>query len=335
MTPTSKKRVFRPKNQQWRSTGAFSLVELLVIIGIIGTLVSLLLPAVQTSREAARRATCQNKLKQISLAALEFQASRGELPPGLLAPVPARSVMNIIRITELDHQMIGTLPFLLPFLEETGIADQIAPDMLNVTAEPSFQIWVQNLDTWNAASNSVSAFHCPSAIRELPEKGILVFNNPYYDTSEYSALLQGAPLILKFSAELGVTDYLGNAGYFAVIEDREFDELRGPFFNRSQTRPAHITDGLSRTLLFGEISGAVIDNRRIHAHSWMGSGPMPMAFGIGNLEKWNNFSSHHPGVVGFSTIDGAVHYLNVDASQTVLEALSAMSNGDTENLDSL
>ncbi len=121
---------------------------------------------------------------------------------------------------------------------------------------------------------------------------------------------------------------MGNAGYFGVVDDLETDARRGPFFNRSKTRPAHVSDGLSKTLLLGEVSSAVIDGSRIYAHSWMGSGPMPMAFGIDNLAKWNNFSSHHPQVVGFSTIDGAAHSLRADTSQQVLEALAGIAEGD-------
>src|SRR5882762_5529102 len=60
----------------------FTLVELLVVIAIIGILVALLLPAIQAAREAARRSQCVNKVKQISLAVLNFESARKFLPYG-------------------------------------------------------------------------------------------------------------------------------------------------------------------------------------------------------------------------------------------------------------
>ena len=65
-----------------RQAGGFTLVELLVVIGIIALLVALLLPAVQGARESARRTNCLNKMKQLGLGVLGYESQNGVLPPG-------------------------------------------------------------------------------------------------------------------------------------------------------------------------------------------------------------------------------------------------------------
>ena len=84
----------------------FTLVELLVVIAIIGVLIGMLLPAVQSSRESARRISCVNNLKQIGLAALSFENENGALPPRCQTSAPYH----------------GWGPIFLPYLEEKGLA---------------------------------------------------------------------------------------------------------------------------------------------------------------------------------------------------------------------
>ena len=90
-----------------RQRTAFTLVELLVVIAIIGVLVALLLPAVQSAREAARRSQCTNNLKQLSLALHNYETVHNTLPPA-----------------GIDSNQMGWTVLLLPFFEQQALYDQ-------------------------------------------------------------------------------------------------------------------------------------------------------------------------------------------------------------------
>lgn len=98
----------------------FTLVELLVVIAIIGVLIALLLPAIQAAREAARRTQCKNNLKQISLAALNFEGAKKYFPSGARIKVPQNCINSDCRGT-------GFFVQLLPYIEGKTIADLYRP----------------------------------------------------------------------------------------------------------------------------------------------------------------------------------------------------------------
>ncbi|MCA9187773.1 MAG: DUF1559 domain-containing protein, partial [Planctomycetales bacterium] len=98
---------------------AFTLVELLVVIAIIGLLVALLLPAVNSAREAARRMQCANNMRQIGLAILNFETANGYLPPAYTRPGTGDAYV------QTRHSIFV---FLLPYLEEQALSDSISLD---------------------------------------------------------------------------------------------------------------------------------------------------------------------------------------------------------------
>lgn len=97
-----------------RPRRALTLVEILVVLAIVGVLASLLLPAVQQAREAARRATCQSHLRQLGLALHHFHDSRQVLPP---------SGWTIASSANPAGKFVGWRALILPHLEQAGLQE--------------------------------------------------------------------------------------------------------------------------------------------------------------------------------------------------------------------
>ena len=88
-----------------------------------------------------------------------------------------------------------------------------------------------------------------------------------------------------------------------------------------------VLDGTSNTLMFGEALGGLVGNRREYAHSWMGSGSLPAAWGPSDAEYYR-FSSRHPGIVQFCFVDGSVRPLATTIADGTLKRLGGMADGE-------
>lgn len=288
------------------SRAGFTLIELLVVIAIIAVLIALLLPAVQQAREAARRTQCKNNLKQMALAAHNFESTNGTMPSGYLGPQTA------ISITAGGNQSYASpLVFLLPFMDQAPLYATLEQDQINVTLYGQ-NPWFNVSGCYNASLKTVPGFLCPSTNATLAQSGFFTRINEYLNGTTGTIEARIGSVASGWDP-VAPTNYLGVAGYFADITG--FDLYKGAFLKRHPNRFGDFLDGTSNTLLFGEAVGdPVSTNPKTlnYAHTWIGSGMMVTGYGLSSTPAWYRFSSAHDGLVHFAMGDGAVRAISIN-----------------------
>ena len=322
------------------------MVELLVVISIIGTLIGLLLPAVQAAREAARRNQCVNNLKQIGLAAHNYESTHGKLPPGTCGPWP----LNVAQWQDWSNaqpygignwQNLGVLGYLLPYVEldtidrnlkvRKDVAMGRTSDIPPRGQLPESQAWWRYQganEDWFMAHASIKTFKCPSDNADEPVTlGVGVTMQHHMEWA----------IIWYFSGQFpsGRSNYAGCGGANgrwahtadpAVAGNPNLRPYEGLLANRSENRLASVPDGSSHTLLFGEGAGRATSDsaRNAIAWNWLGVGEVTTKFGLGQVgaqvgdnlpgATWATFSSRHSGGVNFCFGDGHVKMLRFGAT---------------------
>lgn len=341
----------------------FTLVELLVVIAIIGVLVALLLPAVQAAREAARRTQCKNQIRQVGLAAHNYESSFDRFPP------------------TASESPFGYLAHILPYLEGQSLQDLI--------------VWDQH---WSWASNdamrdlAVPFFRCPSQDSTELTQIMTTSGNSSEETEQRSHYwaVTGARI-----PKQTLSDTLSSSNAYEEDVSQDIDckdtiepfEMRGCggsanpqhavsgiIYPNSKVRHGQITDGTSNTFLIGEMSwnfggdwgpwyyGASFffanqtnnwAEERFYSKDASGVWPHNQAhvrFGIGNasfseefetpivlselpggVEEYKNsvsFGSNHPGGTHFCLADGSAQFMNEDTDLTVLWLSAARADGE-------
>jgi prepilin-type N-terminal cleavage/methylation domain-containing protein/prepilin-type processing-associated H-X9-DG protein len=179
-----------------RKRFAFTLVELLVVIAVIGILIGLLLPAVQQARESARRMQCQNNLKQLAIATQGYEETHGILPPsGIVEPKTLTYRENRIdhRYPVFDQRsgkMFSWAVLLLPFLEETSLYSQfdMSRTILDQANEPQERAIPTFLCPTDAA---LGRFYTPPGSQKRFAKGnYAAYVSPFH--SDLQLLYPGA-----------------------------------------------------------------------------------------------------------------------------------------------
>ena len=283
-----------------RRRGGFTLIELLVVIAIIAVLIGLLLPAVQSAREAARRAQCTNNLKQICLAALNYESANGCYPPDPL-------------ITNEGAGSVNAMVRMLPFYEQSAVSNAynsslgvLLPANITVAGVGLSMLWCPSDPTMATRLNLSGPDPAGFAPNLGGEWGYTLPPGTWYQTQTNYAPMSGpicthAPGAMAIICEAGVNTI------------------------------ASVTDGTSNTSLFNEIAvgwmPSSIVNEWVSYNPWnfdnIGDSqyaPNPrrylnlastatMATLYDSLVSEYAASSMHPGGVNVGFADGSVHFI--------------------------
>ncbi len=283
---------------------AFTLVELLVVIAIIGILVALLLPAVQAAREAARRMQCSNNMRQLGLAAHNYESAYTRLPAGWVS-------MGLS-----GEPGWGWSAALLPFMEGSNVTNQIdwripiedsMHDTIRVTVIPSFICPSDPFgNVFEIGEDHGGHTHITTAFSESVDEGDKLFS---ISKSNYIAMFG--------TFELEDAPYAGD----------------GMYFGNSKIKFRDVTDGLSNTLMVGERSsqlGGSIWHGNIPeaAESYariVGVADHPPNSPSGHFE---DFRSYHTGGANFMRADGSVQWIPDTLDENVYRALATRNGGE-------
>jgi prepilin-type N-terminal cleavage/methylation domain-containing protein len=322
------------------SRQGFTLVELLVVIAIIGILIGMLLPAVQQVREAARRVTCQNNLRQLGLATLNYESSYMRLPPGYVGP----ERVNVFDSPVGNHQYYGMAIFVAPFMELNNLYDAFPNHLANVNriATGSEDLrWFSELPAtllqgatqpWVLSQFEVSTFRCPSDSK-IPGVAWTRAHTRMSATGSITVTFwSGSDSFLN----VGRTNYLGCHG-----RPDHLDGLReGIYRNRSTTKLAEITDGTSNTLAIGETHGGfqASSGNTEATWLWMSAATLPAS----TTASWMpgsgtrvSYSSYHPGITNFAVGDGSVRAIATGLEPAVWVTINGMREGELASLTQL
>jgi prepilin-type N-terminal cleavage/methylation domain-containing protein/prepilin-type processing-associated H-X9-DG protein len=316
-----------------RLTRGFTLIELLVVIAIIAVLIALLLPAVQSAREAARRAQCTNNLKQLGLAALNYESATGVLPGGgYSAWDPFHKYWS---------SNFSCFVHMLPYTEQSP--------MYNAT---NFNLTRYNIENITIAGVKIASLNCPSDQTDLqpilprPPATVLPGWNYGYDVIPTNPVYYQA-----FTSYGGVSGTYMSKYYIGIASTNPtqvLQQMNGLIYNEASVRISSITDGTSNTFLFGERAKALLVKVdpafSVSDGSWNTAQyydtmvstfyPPNLANSSAQIKSTVYYSpacasSMHPGGLNFGFGDGSVRFIKNSITSWTFMTGSQDSYGDS------
>lgn len=350
-----------------RPVAGFTLVELLVVIAIIGVLVALLLPAVQAAREAARRMSCANNVKNVALAIHNFHDANKYLPHGIdygrygpenfiTAPNTKTPVARSKYAEDMNLSGKGWIVDILPQLEQQALYNNLKPGFEDPgTATNNFAAGIGGgrgmgaMQIREFVAQQLPVLTCPSdpSSRARDDQwqwgtaaaGVLVA------TTSYKGVLGDAKVGMAFGAN-GLWSKAGDTYWGSEPDCFESINCNGLFWRFSYYDPINfkkVSDGLSNTLMVGE---AVVE-QDFHSAAYFSDGDWASCnmqlnyFVQATPEEIKNdywfdvrgFRSLHPGGVHFALADASVQFISEDVDHLVYRAMSTRDGGETAALN--
>lgn len=338
-----------------RNRSGFTLVELLVVVAIIGVLVGLLLPAVQSAREAARRMSCSNNLKNLGLALHNYHDTHNVFPPAALGLASCRGAG-----AESNGLNASGWTMALPFIEQSSLHsayDFSQPASMFQQTGNTATIMGDVVASGNGqvVSTRLSIFNCPSDSGDPFLRDSV--HGAHYVPADGSGI-DGAKTNYDFSTN-GPTECYQRWDYYNVAPTSGGSPVLGGrrmFGNLSYSKFASVTDGTSNTIMLCETTLEVHDGegpawgyrgwvqvgidplgknamKGINIWpccSWQGTpwSAAPPPGQRGKLGEWGSAGSLHPAGAQFTLADGSVRFISESIGVWDLESLATIGAGD-------
>jgi prepilin-type processing-associated H-X9-DG protein len=336
-----------------------------VVIAIIGILVALLLPAIQAAREAARRTQCQNNLKQQALAVMNYESSKGELPPGVIKDNPAGSTAG-------DY-FSGWTHDIMPYSEDVSLRELYVDD-IPITRAPNPSD-PKTIKATQFRETFVPLYTCPS---DLPHELVNPESGPgsgvagvLFRTGSYRGCAGRTDGFVTWDLWEDLADWqppyqssnrvsrsgTATRGWRGPLVAVLSENIKQPAYALEVTEMRHITDGTSKTMLIGEYTNTDFNRRRTmwaltyssyalsqtvdQARVFMaeyqkcialgesGTVGTPTASTGGRVCK-RSWWSMHPGGMNVAMCDGSGDFVSFDIDLRRFAAMGSIAGGETE-----